>query len=69
MEKFPSLNEGPLSRFRGAVVNEGSMAELARSISLGSCLLLGKGELKSDGSNKDAILADSLECLVWSCLS
>ena len=31
MEKFPSLNEGPLSRFRGAVVNEGSKAELARA--------------------------------------
>ena len=63
IKNFPSLKEGPLSRFRGAVVNEGSMAELARSISLGSCLLLGKGEIKSGGYNKDAILADSLEAL------
>jgi len=63
IKNFPTLKEGPLSRFRGAVVNEGSMAGLARSISLGSCLLLGKGELKSDGQNKDAILADSLEAL------
>ncbi len=63
IENFPDLKEGPLSRFRGAVVNEGSMAELARSISLGSCLLLGKGELKSRGHDKDAILADSLEAV------
>ncbi len=63
IENFPDLKEGPLSRFRGAVVNEGSMAELARSISLGPCLLLGKGEIKSGGQNKDAILADSLEAL------
>jgi len=61
MGHFPELNEGQLSRFRGAVVNEQSMAELSRVLDLGRCLLLGKGELKSNGGDKDALISDALE--------
>lgn len=64
MEKFPELSEGDLSKFRGALVNEKSLAELARFINLGGCILLGKGELKARGFDKDRILADSFEALI-----
>jgi len=63
MSHFPELNEGSLSRFRGAVVNEQSMAEISRMLKLGRCLFLGKGELKSNGGEKDALISDSLEAL------
>lgn len=64
MENFPELTEGDLSKFRSAIVNEKSLSELARFISLGSCILLGKGELKARGFDKDRILADSFEALI-----
>lgn len=64
MENFPELSEGDLSKFRGALVNEKSLADLARFINLGQCLLLGKGELKARGFDKDRILADSFEALI-----
>lgn len=62
--RFPHLSEGELSRFRGALVNETSLAILARFLGLGNCLLLGKGEIKSKGMNKDAILADAFEAFL-----
>jgi len=64
MDMYPDLTEGNLSKFRGALVNEKSLADLARFINLGPCLLLGKGELKAKGFDKDRILADSFEALI-----
>jgi ribonuclease-3 len=63
-ENFPDLSEGDLSKFRGALVNEKSLAELARFIDLGPCILLGNGELRAKGFDKDRILADSFEALI-----
>lgn len=56
-------DEGDLSKLRGALVNEGKLAELARVIDLGSFVFLGKGEMKSGGASKDSILADTFEAL------
>jgi ribonuclease III len=64
VEFYPELNEGDLSRFRSSLVNESSLAELARVIMLGNCLLVGQGELKSGGFDKDSLLADSFEALL-----
>ena len=61
---FPELSEGELSKIRGALVNESSLAKLAESIELGSNLFLGKGEFKSHGEKKSSLLADSLEALI-----
>ena len=46
-ELFPSAGEGVLSRLRASLVNQGSLAELARKHQLGDYLFLGSGELKS----------------------
>lgn len=61
--KYLSNNEGDLSKLRGALVNEEKLATLARTISLGPYIFLGKGELKSVGFDKDSILADTFEAL------
>ncbi|NLC70357.1 MAG: ribonuclease III, partial [Desulfuromonadaceae bacterium] len=60
----PLLSEGRLTRIRAELVNEHSLAALARSLDLGGCLLLGKGEELSGGRDKESLLADFLEALI-----
>lgn len=61
--RFPDLSEGDLSKLRGALVNEQSLARLANAIELGANLLLGKGEHKNSGEKKESILADAFEAV------
>jgi len=62
-DRFPEANEGALSRLRASVVSGVSLAEIARSLALSECLILGESERKSGGRNRDSILADTLEAL------
>ena len=64
MQHYPDINEGDLSRMRASLVNESQLAKIARSIRLGSCIQLGKGEIQSNGFNKKSILADALEAVI-----
>jgi ribonuclease-3 len=64
MEKYPDLHEGDLSRIRANLVNETQLAHLARNLQLGGYLHLGKGELLTNGLEKNSILADALEAMV-----
>jgi len=67
-DRFPELPEGDLSRLRANLVRQDSLHQLALSLSLGSFLRLGDGELKSGGAQRPSILADALEALfgaVW----
>jgi len=61
--RCPSFSEGELTRRRAEIVNAAALAHLARSICLGAALLLGRGEEKTGGRDKENILADSLEAL------
>ncbi|MDD5112726.1 MAG: ribonuclease III [Methylobacter sp.] len=63
-DNFPSAPEGVLSRLRASLVNQTSLAELARKHQLGDYLLLGSGELKSGGFRRDSILSDALEAII-----
>ena len=65
-ERFPQLPEGDLSRLRAALVNQGSLSEVAVMLGLGDRLRLGEGELKSGGFRRPSILADALEALLGS---
>ncbi|MEE9411856.1 MAG: ribonuclease III [Methylococcales bacterium] len=67
-EKFPKADEGTLSRLRAGLVNESTLAERARHLKLGDYLILGSGELKSGGFNRDSILSDALEAIIGSIL-
>ena len=59
--RHPDLEEGDLSRLRASLVNQETLAEVARELDLGSHLTLGPGELKSGGFRRASILADALE--------
>jgi ribonuclease-3 len=65
---FPDASEGALSRLRASLVNESSLAELARKHQIGDALLLGSGELKSGGYRRDSILSDALEAIMGALL-
>ncbi|MFN2354809.1 MAG: ribonuclease III [Desulfopila sp.] len=64
LKRFPEMNEGELTRFRAALVNETHLAQMARKIELGRFLYLGKGEEASTGRNKSSILSCGYEAVV-----
>ena len=61
--RFPDLAEGELTRLRAELVSESGLARVARALALGEHLLLGRGEARSGGHDKDSLLADALEAL------
>lgn len=61
---FKHLKEGQLSKFRAAVVCEGSFANMSRKLGLGQFLMLGKGEVLSGGMDRESILADVFEAIM-----
>jgi ribonuclease-3 len=63
-DSFPTASEGVLSRLRASLVNQDSLADLARKHNLGDYLILGSGELKSGGFRRDSILSDALEAII-----
>ncbi len=64
MERHPNLKEGDLSRTRANLVNESQLAIIARSMDLGVFIRLGRGEIQTDGREKNSILAGAFEALV-----
>ncbi|MBW2593114.1 MAG: ribonuclease III [Deltaproteobacteria bacterium] len=64
MEKYPDLHEGDLSRMRANLVNELTLASIARTAELGKFIQLGRGEIQTHGQDKNSILADALEALI-----
>ena len=63
-DTFPNSCEGVLSRLRAGLVNQETLAELARKFQIGDYLRLGSGELKSGGFRRDSILSDALEAIM-----
>jgi ribonuclease III len=61
---YPTLPEGQLAKLRAAVVQMRALAEVARELSLGSYVRLGRGEEVTGGRNKSSILADTLEAVI-----
>jgi ribonuclease-3 len=62
-ERFPDIAEGDLSRARASLVNQDTLALVARRLALGKAVRLGEGEVRSGGSDRPSILADALEAL------
>jgi len=61
--RFGNAREGDLSRLRANLVRQETLHHIAQALSLGECLRLGEGELKSGGHTRPSILADALEAL------
>ncbi len=62
--RFPTHDEGYKSKVKAGMVSAASLARLAGDIDLGRYVLLGRGEEKTGGRAKHAILADGLEALI-----
>lgn len=62
--KYPDLDESRLSPLRSGIVNMRALAEIARSLNLGTYIRLGKGEEVTNGRDKNSLLADALEALL-----
>lgn len=61
---YPGVTEGELTKMRAGLVREASLADMARAISLGDFLMLGKGEESSHGRDKASILSSAFEALI-----
>lgn len=61
---FPDWSEGQLSKSRAKLVNATSLYAAARRLHLGRYLRLGRGEEKTGGREKPAVLADAYEAVV-----
>src|SRR6185436_15740920 len=60
---YPEVTEGELSRMKHRLVSAPTLAMASLRLSLGNFLRFGRGEEKSGGRSKDALLADVLEAL------
>jgi ribonuclease III len=61
---FPGFNEGQKSKVKASLVSTATLARQAERLSLGDHLLLGRGEEKTGGRRKQALLADGYEALI-----
>lgn len=64
LRNFPDWTEGQLSKSRARIVNAHSLEIAARRLQLGEHLRLGRGEEKTGGREKPALLADAFEAVV-----
>jgi ribonuclease-3 len=62
--EFPRSTEGQKSKMKASLVSTSTLARQAERLRLGEHLLLGRGEEKTGGRRKQALLADSYEALI-----
>ena len=60
----PELDEGELAKRRASLVSSAALAEVGRSIGVGSYVRLGRGETMTGGADKPSILADTVEAII-----
>ncbi|MBI2149138.1 MAG: ribonuclease III [Acidobacteria bacterium] len=60
----PNLTEGQLSKLKGFFVSSANLVKYAERIHLGAHLQLGKGEEKTGGRTKQALLVDAFEAIL-----
>ena len=63
-DRFPSYNEGKLSKMRSSLVNERSFAIFARDYGIGALLRLSSSEEQNHGRDKDSLLSNAFEAII-----
>ena len=63
-KRFPLFTEGQLSKLRAHLVSRNHLINVAERLELGKYLHLGRGEEKSGGRAKSALLVDALEAVL-----
>lgn len=61
---YPQVTEGELSRMKHRLVSANTLAQAAERMELGSLLHVGRGEEKTGGRRKQALLADAFEAVL-----
>lgn len=61
---YPHVTEGELSRMKHHLVSTQTLARAARRLGLGEHLRMGRGEEKTGGRRKRALLADAFEAVL-----
>jgi ribonuclease-3 len=64
VKHYPELNEGKLSKLKSFLVSAKNLYQVAERLDLGKYLRLGRGEEKTGGRVKHALLVDGLEALI-----
>ena len=62
--KFNTQSEGDLSKLRASLVNEDSLAKIAKELNLGEFLYLSPAEENKGGRSKQSLISDALEALM-----
>jgi ribonuclease-3 len=62
--RFPRYGEGELSKIRAHIVSARELVRPARQLEIGRYLRFGKGEEKSGGRGKSALLVNALEAII-----
>src|SRR5688572_33359084 len=62
--QHPAFSEGELSKLKGFFVSSANLVRYAEQLDLGRYLHLGKGEEKTGGRKKQALLVDALEAIL-----
>lgn len=62
--EFPDFSEGPKSKAKATLVSTTTLAGISLRLGLGDDLLLGRGEAKTGGRAKPALLADVIEAVI-----
>lgn len=60
----PALNEGDMTRLRSQLVREEALSKYSRQLQWNQFILLGIGEEKNGGRERDSILADMFEAIL-----
>ena len=63
-KRFADYLEGDLAKIKSTVVSESVLYQVAKDLSLGEYLLLGKGEDHSGGRTRPSILANTVEAVI-----
>ena len=64
VERFPGFHEGQLSKLKAHLVSGGHLVRAATRFDVGKYLRLGRGEERSGGRLKSALLSDALEAVI-----
>lgn len=63
-ERYPKVDEGPLSRMRSNLVKQQTLFEIASFLGMGHALRLGETEVATGGAQRPSILADAFEAVL-----
>src|SRR3954452_3570746 len=63
-EEYPDRDEGQLTLLRSALVRASSLAAWARELELGKFVLVGRGESRAGGQNRDALPSSAFEAVL-----